>query len=691
MTRELRAIVVFAVLCATGLLVVVAAHAQPQDDVQNEPGTSEGSSIPARELANPVTPPQAEDTADDTAPEVDPPAASVEDEQDETQHGETAIYSNDTDDAAKPASGLEALSADPKQWPMAGRDYGLTRFSELNEINIENAGRLQMAWTFSLGTNRGQEAAPLIIDNVLYVVGPYPNRVFALDATTGELKWMYTPKPNPAAQGVACCDVVNRGLAYNDGRIFLNTLDAHTVALDAKTGKEIWYIKLGEINRGETITMAPLAAAGKVFVGNSGGEMGVRGWLTALDQETGEIAWRAYSTGPDEDVLIGDDFEPYYDHYKEKDLGVSSWPPDHWKNGGGTVWGWVSYDPELNLVFYGTANPGPWNSNQRPGDNLWTTTLFARDADTGRAKWAYQVNPHDLWDYDEINENILLDLEIDGRARKVLVHVGRNGFMYVMDRKTGEIISADKYGNTNSIERIDLETGRPIENESMKPELGKVIRNVCPASPGAKDWQPSAWSPRTKLLYVPHQNLCMNFKTSEVGYIAGTPFVGATVDMYAGPGGHRGEFLAWDPIKREKVWAIKEHFPVWSGTVVTAGDVAFYGTMDRWFKAVNAKTGELLWKFRAGSGFIGQPVTYEGSDGRQYVAILSGVGGWSGAVAAAEIDPRVRNGALGFTGAMQDLPAYTLGGSELLVFAIPETDRAEARNTYGGGDHAARQ
>ena len=281
----------------------------------------------------------------------------------------------------------------------------------------------------------------------------------------------------------------------------------------------------------------------------------------------------------------------------------------------------------------------------------------------------------------------MLDLEIDGHKRKVLVHVARNGFMYVMDRTTGEIISAERYGNTNSIERIDLQTGRPVENETMKPELGKVIRNICPASPGAKDWQPTAWSPRTKLIYVPHQNLCMNFKTSEVGYIAGTPFVGATVDMYAGPGGHRGKFMAWDPIKAEEVWSINENFPVWSGTVVTAGDVAFYGTMDRWFKAVNAKTGELLWKFRAGSGFIGQPVTYEGSDGRQYVAILSGVGGWSGAVAAAEIDPRVRNGALGFTGAMQDLPAYTLGGSELLVFAIPNSLPAHAQHsTYGGGD-----
>lgn len=606
------------------------------------------------------------------------------------QEGETRTYSRPP---SAPSAGvsaeLDALSADSRQWPMASKDHANTRFSKLDQINIDNVGQLQVAWTFSLGTNRGQEAAPLIIDNVLYVVGPYPNQVFALDATDGELKWSYTPKPNPAAQGVACCDVVNRGLAYNKGKIFLNTLDNHTVALDAATGRELWHIKLGEINRGETMTMAPLVARGKVFVGNSGGEMGVRGWLTALDENTGEIAWRAYSTGPDADVLIGDDFTPFYDSAKGKDLGVSSWPPEHWKNGGGTVWGWISYDPELNQIYYGTANPGPWNAAQRPGDNLWTTTLFARDADTGAAKWAYQINPHDLWDYDEINENLLLDLEIDGQLRKTLVHVGRNGFMYVMDRRTGEILSAEPYDFVNSIKHIDLKTGRPVENEELRPKLNEVVRNVCPASPGAKDWQPSAWSPRSKLIYVPHQHLCMNHKTTEVGYIAGTPFVGATVDMFAGPGGHRGEFMAWDPVNKEKVWAITEHFPVWSGTVVTAGDVAFYGTMDRWFKAVNAKTGELLWKFRAGSGIIGQPVTYQGSDGRQYVAILSGVGGWSGAIAAAEIDPRVRNGALGFAGAMQDLPAYTLGGSQLLVFAIPKNTPAQAQ-IAPGGDNALR-
>ncbi len=563
------------------------------------------------------------------------------------------------------AQSLEELVADKKQWPMPARNYESTRYSELDQINANNVGELRLAWSFSIGVDRGQEAAPLVVNNTLYVVGPYapptPNQVFALDATTGELKWSYTPKPELAAQGVACCDVVTRGLAYDDGKIFLNTLDNHSVALSAADGTELWHTKLGDINKGETITMAPLVVKGKVLVGNSGGEMGVRGWLTALDESTGAIAWRAYATGPDKDVLIGPEFKPYYAWARGKDLGVSTWPPDAWKIGGGTAWGWISYDPALNSVFYGTGNPGPWNSNQRPGDNLWTTTLFSRDPDSGAAKWADVLNPHDLWDYDEINENVLLDLPIGDETRKVLLHIGRNGYIYVVDRATGEILTADPFDDVNATKGIDLKTGRPIENEEKHPALGRNVQNVCPAAPGAKDWQPTAYSPRTKLLYVPHQHLCMDLKTQEVGYIAGTPFMGATVDMYAGAGGHRGEYMAWDPAQRKKVWQITERLPVYSGTLVTAGDVAFYGTMDRLFKAVDARSGKLLWQIRVGSGIIGQPITYQGGDGNQYIAILSGVGGWSGAVAAAKIDPRIPNGALGFVGAMQDLPEFTKG------------------------------
>jgi len=294
-------------------------------------------------------------------------------------------------------------ASDDGQWIMPAKNYQSTRYSGLNQINTSNAGQLKVAWTFSVGSDHGQEAAPLIVNGTMYIVGPFPNTVYALDATTGELKWKYTPNTDPSSQGVACCDVINRGMVFDNGKLFFNTLDNHTVALDAKTGNEIWATKLGEISRGQTLTMAPLAVKGKILVGNSGGEMGIRGWLTAVDETTGKIAWRAYSTGPDKDVLIGSDFHAFYKREQGPNLGVTTWPAGKWQVGGGPVWGWISYDPALNLIYYGTGNPGPWNANQRPGDNQWTSAIFARDADTGAAKWAHQLNRHDLWDHDEIN------------------------------------------------------------------------------------------------------------------------------------------------------------------------------------------------------------------------------------------------------------------------------------------------
>ena len=568
--------------------------------------------------------------------------------------------------------GRAAARAEDGQWRMAAKDYASTRYSGLNQITTENVDRLRLAWTFSTGVLRGHEAAPIVAENTMYVVTPHPNILYALDLTrNGALKWKYEPGTARAARGVACCDVVNRGAAYADGRVFFNTLDVHTVAVDAKTGKELWKVKLGDINEGESMTMAPLVVDDKVYVGNSGGEFGVRGWITALDVKTGKIAWRAYSTGPDRDVLIGPRFKPFYAADQGKNLGVTTWPPDQWKLGGGAVWGWISYDPEPNVIYYGTSNPGTWNPALRPGDNKWASSIFARDADTGEALWAYQWTPHDEHDYDGINENILVDLTIGGQNRKVLIRPERNGFIYVLDRTTGQVLSADEYGPVNWAEEINLETGRPLKNPE-KATGNRMARNVCPAAPGMKDWQPSAYSPRTGILYIPHNNLCMNYEGVEANYISGTPYVGAQVRMFAGPGGHRGVFTAWDPLARKPVWRIEERFPVWSGAVVTAGDVVFYGTMDRWFKAVHAGTGKLLWHFQVGSGIIGQPVTYRGPDGKQYVAILSGVGGWAGAAALGIMpvaDPFI---ALGFASAMKDLPEYTAEGGMLYVFTLPD-------------------
>jgi PQQ-dependent dehydrogenase (methanol/ethanol family) len=571
------------------------------------------------------------------------------------------------------AQSVSSSDKDDGQWTMPAKNYQGTRFSELDQINTTNAKDLKVAWTFSTGVNRGHEAAPLVLGDTMYVVTPFPNILYALDLTkNGATKWKYEPEPASAAQGVACCDLVNRGCVFSNGRIYFNTLDAHTVCVDAKSGKEVWKTKLGEINHGETITMAPLVVRNKVFVGNSGGELGVRGWLTAVDAADGKILWRAYSTGPDADCLIGPKFKPFYDSEKGQDLGVKSWPPNRWQIGGGTVWGWVTYDPETNLIFYGTGNPGVWNPELRPGDNKWSCGIFARDADTGQARWYYQLNPHDEFDHDGVNENLVLDLPINGQTRKVLLAAQRNGYVYMWDRGTGEVLSATPFVRITSSKGVDLKTGRLITNEEKKPATGKNIRDVAPAAPGGKDWQPCAWSPRTNLLYIPHQNLSMDYEGTEASYIEGTPYLGVNVKMYASePNGKRGEFCAWDPFKKEKVWAIPEDFPVWSGTVVTAGDVTFYGTMDGTFKCVNAKTGDVLWQFKCGSGIIGQPVTYKGPDGKQYVAILSGVGGWAGAIVAGDLDPRDPTGALGFVNAMKDLPQHTTKGGMLYVFALP--------------------
>jgi PQQ-dependent dehydrogenase (methanol/ethanol family) len=571
------------------------------------------------------------------------------------------------------ARATTAVEAEDGQWTRPAKSFSSLRYSGLDQINTSNVAKLQPAWTFETGVLRGQEAAPIVANNTLYVVTPYPNILYALDLPRpgAPPRWEYEPKPDASAQGVACCDVVNRGAVYADGKVIITTLDDHVVAVDANTGKEIWKTKVGSIDIGETLTMAPLVVHDKVLVGNSGGEMGVRGWLAALDLATGKQAWRAYSTGPDSEVLIGDRFRPFYKSDSGKDLGVKTWPSDAWKIGGGSVWGWISYDPALNLIYYGTANPGPWNPDQRPGDNKWTSTIFARDPDTGEAVWAYQMTPHDMHDYDGVNELVLVDLPWKGAMRKVLLHPDRNGRMYVLDRATGELLSAEPYGHITTTLGVDLRTGRPNPNPATKPVVGKVVRDICPASPGAKDWQPSAFSPRTGLLYIPHQNLCQDSESLEASYIAGTPYVGMNVRMQAGPGGNRGVFTAWDPVNARPAWEIKENFPVWSGALVTAGDVVFYGTMDGWFKAVDAHTGKLLWQYKTGSGIIGQPTTYRGPDGKQYVAIMSGVGGWSGAIVAGGLDARDSTAALGFVAAMTDLPKVTNKGGTLYVFALP--------------------
>jgi PQQ-dependent dehydrogenase (methanol/ethanol family) len=437
-----------------------------------------------------------------------------------------------------PAPPASAAPSEDGQWVMPAKNFANTRYSGLDEINSANVSALQLAFTFNTGTRRGQEASPLVVNNTMYVLTPYPNILYALDLTKAgaAVKWKYEPKQEPAAQGVACCDTVNRGPTFAGGRIYFNTLDASAVAVDAETGREVWKTKLGSTNAGETMTMAPLVTKDKVFVGNSGGEFGVRGFIAALDAHTGQELWRAYSTGPDAEVLVGANFKPFYAKDQGKDLGVSTWPPQAWQQGGGTVWGWLSYDPDLNLVYHGTGNPAPWNSEQRPGANKWTAGIFARDPDSGEARWFYQVSPHDLYAWDAVNENVLLDLEFRGQPRKALIRPERNGYVYMLDRSSGEVLYASLYHPNTATKGVDLKAGELIYIAAKRPEVGKVVRDICPAAAGAKNWQPSAYSVRTGLLYIPHNNLCMDLEIEPANYIAGTPYLGAQARFTAGPG-----------------------------------------------------------------------------------------------------------------------------------------------------------
>ncbi|HEX4066909.1 MAG TPA: PQQ-dependent dehydrogenase, methanol/ethanol family [Acidobacteriaceae bacterium] len=570
--------------------------------------------------------------------------------------------------------GIHLVSPVPDgEWTLPAGDYANTRYSPLSQINTSNVQNLKVVATASTGIPHGHEGQPLVVNGTLYIVTPYPNNLIALDITKPGFpqKWIFRPNPDLRSVGIACCDVVNRGASYADGEVIYNTLDAQTVAVDAKTGQKVWETQVGDIRLGETVTMAPLVVKNVVLVGDSGGELGVRGKLTALDVKTGKILWRAWNSGSDEDARIGPDFHPYYAKDRGKDLGIKTWTPGQWKMGGGTIWGWISYDPETNLIFYGTGNPGVWNPDMRLGDNKWSCTIWARDPETGYAKWAYQISAHDAWDYDEIMENIPVDMPWQGKERKLLLHPGRTGFMFVFDRETGQLLSAEKYEPVNWANDYNLTTGLPSENPDKRPHFGKYAMDICPSSTGAKDFIPSAFSPRTGYLYIPAHNTCMDYEGTAVNYIAGTPYLGASVRMYPGPGGYQGELVAWDVANAKKVWSIKDDkFPVYSGVLATGGDVVFYGTMEGWFRAVDAHTGKILWQFKTSSGIVGDPITFTGPDGKQYVAIYSGIGGWMGASALPSISTDDPYATLGANGAMRDIKAYTQPGDTMYVFSF---------------------
>jgi lanthanide-dependent methanol dehydrogenase len=604
--------------------------------------------------------------------------------------------------SARADEALDKLAQDPKQWVMQQGDNANTRYSKLNQINSTNVKKLQVAWTFSTGVLRGHEGGPLVVGDTMYVHAPFPNTVYALDLNNdGKILWKYEPRQDPNVIPIMCCDTVNRGVAYADGKIFLHQADTTLVALDAKTGAVVWSVMDGEAGKGQSGTDAPFVFKDKVLVGISGGEFGVRGWVSAYNIKDGKLVWRGFSEGPDSDTLI----DPVKTTALGKPVGpnssTSTWEGDQWKIGGGATWGWYSYDPQLNLVYYGSGNPSTWNPVQRPGDNKWSMSVWARDLDTGAVKWIYQMTPHDEWDFDGVNEMILTDQTIGGTPKKLLTHFDRNGFGYTLDRATGELLVAEKFDpSVNWATKVDMDKssktyGRPLVVDAYSTQHNGEDTNskgICPAALGTKDEQPAAYSPDTQLFYVPTNHVCMDYEPYKVSYTAGQAYVGAAVAMFPPKGEtNMGNFIAWDGKTGKIVWSNKELFSAWGGALATAGNVVFYGTLEGYLKAVDAKTGKELYKFKTPSGIIGNVMTYQ-HGGKQYVAVLSGVGGWAGiglaagllqpenaaawhgAVDQGKLPPKektVDTAGLGAVGGYAGLAAYTSLGGTLTVFALP--------------------
>ena len=433
-----------------------------------------------------------------------------------------------------------------------------------------------------------------------------------------------------------------------------------------------WSDKRDDPKRGATSTAAAHVFKDKIIVGISGGEFGVRGYVQAYDFD-GNVKYKAYSTGPDDEMLVDPEKTTSMLKPVGKDSSLKTWQGDQWKIGGGTTWGWYSYDPDLNLFYYGSGNPSTWNPVQRPGDNKWSMSLWGRDLDTGMAKWVYQMTPYDEWDYDGVNEVILVDQKVKGKMHKTAVHFDRNGFGYTMDRVTGELLVAEKYDPVvNWSNGVNLKTGlhdRVAKYSTARNGEDVNTTGICPAALGSKDQQPAAYSPRTGLYYVPTNHVCMDYEPFEVEYVAGQPYVGATLSMYPPEGQtHLGNFIAWDSREGKIVWSNPERFSVWSGALATASDVVFYGTLEGYLKAVDAQTGRELWRFKTPSGVIGNVNTYK-HDGKQYISILSGVGGWAGigmAIPSLEND----SDGLGAVGAYKALSSWTNLGGILSVFSL---------------------
>lgn len=604
----------------------------------------------------------------------------------------TVIFGLGVPSVTQGHQGLLALQKDPKQWVMPNGNYSGWNYSALDQINLSNIQNLTMAWSMQLGILDVHEASPLVIGNTMYIVTPKPNYVYALDLThDGVIKWEFRPEiaQMDAAIKAACCGAETRGLAYADGKIFYSTLDGQIFALNSEDGKVVWRAENANIAIGETASAMPLIVNDKVIVGVMGGEKGVRGHVTAYNINTGSLRWRYYSMGPNNEVGIGPRFKPFYTDDKAPNPALDSWYGDSWKRGGGTIWGWFTFDPDLNLFYYGTSNCSPWNPDYRRkwGEvdldsrggmatyrNNYCSSILARDADSGELVWAYNLTPQDAWDLDEPSAGILVDLQIGGRMRKTLVHPARNGFYYVFDRATGEMLLKPwPFVYNDLIKGVDMETGRALydiskimftkleDRQKYVPDAKDTTVTWCPGI-AARNWFQDAYSPRTGLVYTPTSNQCNAQKMIEGKFVPGADYTlreNVSQTNPLAPGAQSaGELQANDPITGKTVWRVPWKVANNAPVIATAGDLLFQGGPNEGvFRALNARTGQIVWTFRTGSNFRSSPISYAGPDGRQYVAIIGSQLGPNTQVqpdAAADADIR-----------------YRRSGATLYVFALP--------------------
>jgi len=595
---------------------------------------------------------------------------------------------------------IETRAKNPNLWPAPGRDNQLTRHSQLRDINKENVGGMQYVWSQSTGALRGHEGQPIVVEidgkPMMYFSSPWPNIVQALDLSDPDSPmqvWSYEKQTDRDESAVprACCDTVHRGLNYAKGKIITHTLDGFVIALDAKTGEEVWVTKHAYPENGETHTGPTMIAEDLVIAGFGGDEFAARGRIVAYDIETGKEVWACHSTGSDDDVCLtkaSNKDNPHYGTYG-KNLGITTYPNDEWKIGGGAPWAWFSYDPDLKMIYASTGNPGHWSPSYRCGytgddkthekcndgtwDNKWSMTIFARNVDDGTVKWAYQMTPFDQWDYDGVNENILVDMDIDGeKNRPTLVHFDRNGFVYVMDRRNGDLLRAHKFVTVNWAEKVDLKTGRPVKVKKHSPFAVGVNTQACPSAMGGKDQQPCSVDPKDPtMFYCPTNNWCMEDEPQKRTHTQqGTVYVFANVYMYPEKPGITGKIKKFNVDTGKTVWEIPDPYPNWGGTLVTDGGLMFYGSKSGHFRAVDRDSGKVLWERKLGSGIIGNPITYK-IKGEQYVSVFSGLGGWIGLPVTAGLDFDDKYGAIGATAMAKATGLNKIPqGGELYTFKV---------------------